>query len=127
MDYTKFLESKQRRVIDYGKVISVEDIHPKLFDWQKVITKWAVRKGRCAIFLDTGLGKTFCQLEWARLIGENTLIIAPLSVARQTVREAKKIDLDVTYIRSNAEIQGDNKLWITNYEMCDELGGTCCI
>ena len=121
MTYEQFLQGKQHRVIDYGKVISVDDIHSKLFDWQKVITKWAVRKGRCAIFLDTGLGKTFCQLEWARLIGENTLIIAPLSVARQTVREAKKIDLDVTYVRSNAEIQGDNKLWITNYEMCDEL------
>jgi DNA modification methylase len=120
-EYEQFLKSKQHRVIDYGKSIAIDDIHPKLFDWQKVITKWAVRKGRCAIFLDTGLGKTFCQLEWARLIGENTLIIAPLSVARQTVREAKKIDLDVTYIRSNAEIQGDNKLWITNYEMCDEL------
>jgi DNA modification methylase len=121
LEYEQFLKSKQHRVIDYGKLISVNDIHPKLFDWQKVITKWAVQKGRCAIFLDTGLGKTFIQLEWARLIGENTLIIAPLSVARQTVREAKKIDLEVKYIRSNSEIQGDNKLWITNYEMCDEL------
>jgi len=121
LNYEQFIESKQHRVIDYGKVISVDDIYPKLFDWQKVITKWAVRKGRCAIFLDTGLGKTFCQLEWARLIGNNTLIIAPLSVARQTVREAKKIDLEVKYVRSQSEIQGDNKLWITNYEMCDEL------
>lgn len=119
--YQDFLENKQQKVIDYGKSISVDNIHPKLFEWQKVIVKWAVRKGRCAIFLDTGLGKTFCQLEWARLIGENTLIIAPLSVARQTVREAKKIDLDIQYIRIQSEISGDNKLWITNYEMCEEL------
>jgi DNA modification methylase len=121
MDYNQFLLSKEHRVIDYGKTISIDDINPKLFDWQKVITKWAVRKGKCAIFLDTGLGKTFIQLEWARIIGETTMIIAPLSVARQTVREAKKINLDVQYVRSQSEIQGNNKIWITNYEMCGEF------
>lgn len=121
MDYRDFLKSKQYNDCNYGIDIMPEAIHPKLFEWQGDIVIWAILKGRCAIFLDTGLGKTFIQLEWARLINENTLIIAPLSVARQTVREAKKIDIDVKYIRSQLEIIGDNKLWITNYEMADQF------
>jgi len=71
--------------------------------------------------LDTGLGKTFIQLEWARLLGENTLIIAPLSVARQTIREAKKIDIEIRYIRHQSETNPDHRLWITNYEMIDQF------
>ena len=47
-----------------------------LFDFQKDVVLWSLKKGRAAIFLDTGLGKTFCQLEWARLLGEKTLIVA---------------------------------------------------
>jgi len=121
MEYTDFIESKQYKASNIGVTISTTDTNPKLFEWQKDIVKWAVAKGRCAIFLDTGLGKTFIQLEWARLIGENTLIIAPLSVARQTVREAKKLNLDVRYIRDMAEVTTDNKLWITNYEMIDHF------
>jgi superfamily II DNA or RNA helicase len=78
-----------------------------------------VRKGRAAIFLDTGNGKTFIQVEYARLMGQNTLIIAPLSVARQTVREGAKIGVEVRYVRSQAEVTGEHKLWITNYEMID--------
>lgn len=119
MEYLDFLATKQHKVTDCGIIIDRNSIHTKLFEWQKDIVQWACKKGRCAIFLDTGLGKTLQQLEWARLIGENTLIVAPLSVARQTVREAKKIDLTIQYIRSRDEIIGDNKLWITNYEMID--------
>ncbi len=118
-DYKAFLDSKRHVVGACGKDIISGLVHPKLFDWQRDITVWAAKKGRCAVFLDTGLGKTFIQLEWARLLAENTLIIAPLSVARQTVREGLKIDLIVTYVRSQGEVTGDRKLWITNYEMSD--------
>lgn len=121
MNYQEFLDSKRQKVIDYGCTIPQTEVHPKLFDWQKKIVVWAVRKGRCAVFLDTGLGKTFIQLEWARLIDENTLIIAPLSVARQTVREAKKIGMDIGYVRSQSEIKTDGKIWITNYEMANQF------
>lgn len=120
-DYEQFLKSKQYKLTNYGINIPKTSIHPKLFEWQKDIVKWAVRKGRCAIFLDTGLGKTFQQLEWARLLGENTLIIAPLSVARQSVREAHKIDTDIIYVRSQDNITPNHKLWITNYEMIDKF------
>jgi len=121
MSYDKFLKSKINKVENVGKDIDIADIHPMIFDFQRDIISWATRKGRAAIFLDTGMGKTFIQIEWARLLGENTLIIAPLSVARQTVRESKKINVDVEYVRSQEECTGDNKLWITNYEMIDKF------
>lgn len=122
MDYQEFLASKTHAFEAAGITAEGDDVHPLLFPFQNDITLWAVRKGRCAVFLDTGLGKTFIQLEWARLLGENTLIIAPLSVARQTAREAKKIDLDVRYVRDQAEmVDPDHKLWITNYEMADRF------
>jgi DNA modification methylase len=116
-DYEAFLERKHIMVVPTGKQIDRDDIHPMLFDFQKDVTAWACSKGRCAVFLDTGLGKTFIQLEWARLIGERTLIIAPLSVARQTSREATKIGLTVHYVRNQEQVTGDHALWITNYEM----------
>ena len=121
MEYQEFLATKQHKIGDCGKIIDRNLIHPMLFDWQKDIVQWSCKKGLCAIFLDTGLGKTIIQLEWSRLMGENTLMIAPLSVARQTVRESRKIGLDVKYVRSQLEITGDNKLWITNYEMIDSF------
>jgi len=121
MDYQEFLKSKKRRFTGNGKQVSESDIHPMLFDFQKKVTAWALKKGRSAIFLDTGLGKTFCQLEWARLLNEPALIVAPLSVARQTVREAKKIDLNIKYIRSRDEIDKSIPIHITNYEMIDKV------
>lgn len=121
MEYQEFLLGKKRRYQGVGKQIDESQIHPKLFDFQKRVTAWAIRKGRCAIFLDTGLGKTFCQLEWARLLNEPALIVAPLSVARQTVREAKKIGLNVKYIRSRDEIDKTIPIHITNYEMIDRV------
>lgn len=119
MNYEEFLQSKELRIENNGKIISDEDIHPILFPFQKDIVRWAVKKGHCAVFLDTGLGKTFIQLEWARLIGGRCLIIAPLSVARQTTREARKINIKCHYTRSKDDlIEGIN---ITNYEMIEDF------
>ena len=112
--YDDFLQTKAIYVPFIGIDINKEDIHPMLFEFQRDLTEWAARKGRAALFADTGLGKTFCQLEWARLIGESTLIIAPLSVARQTAKEAKKLDLEVNYAISDSELKG--QINITNYE-----------
>ena len=99
MDYQEFLKTKQLKIEPKGFDITNSEINSKLFEFQKDIVRWAVKKGKCAIFLDTGLGKTFIQLEWARIINKKTLIFAPLSVARQTVRESKKINIDVNYVR----------------------------
>lgn len=115
--YDTFLRNKAIPGHFSGIDIPDSDIHSMLFPFQRDVTRWALRKGRAAVFLDTGLGKTFVQLEWARLLGKRTLIVAPLSVARQTIREARKIDLDVHYTRAGTDlVDGIN---ITNYEMIE--------
>lgn len=119
--YEDFLRNKKKKIPPKGIDVESDEIHPKLFDFQRQVTKWALWKGRAALFLDTGLGKTFCQLEWARLLDIPVLIVAPLSVARQTVREAKKIDLDVKYIRSSNDIDHNQPIHITNYEMIESV------
>lgn len=120
MTYAAFLESKATTPTHAGPQLDPADIHPLLHAWQNQIVRWAARTGRAAIFADCGLGKTFMQLEWARLVAERTLIIAPLSVARQTVREATKIDSECTYVRDPDDIDGTG-VWITNYEMADRF------
>lgn len=121
-DYNSFLQQKCiiSAPVD-GNPIQDNEINPILFPFQRDVVTWASYKGRCAVFLDTGLGKTLIQLEWARLMDENTLIIAPLSVARQTVREAKKLSIEVRYVRGQDGINSSHKLWITNYEMVDHF------
>lgn len=84
------------------------------------IVAWAVRKGRAALWADTGLGKTRMQIEWARLSGTTALVVAPLAVSAQSVREAAKIDVDARYVRSGQQITGPG-VWVTNYEMIDRF------
>jgi superfamily II DNA or RNA helicase len=119
MEYKQFIATKRIANIFRGKQISIDDVHPLLFPFQRDVVRWTVGKGRAAVFLDTGLGKTFIQLEWARLLGVNTLIVAPLSVARQTVREGKKIGISIQYARHQSEV--NNQIVITNYEMVDNF------
>jgi superfamily II DNA or RNA helicase len=116
MSYADFLASKAARAGQIGRDCEPGECHPMLHDWQAEAVAWAVTTGRAAIFWDCGLGKTFAQVEWARLSAETALIFAPLSVARQTVREARKIDVDVRYARTGADVTGPG-VWITNYEM----------
>lgn len=114
MTYEEFLRTKAvdapRTGFDAGQ------IHGSAKPFQADIIKWALKRGRAAIFADTGLGKTFMQLEWARHIAEQAgpvLILAPLAVAAQTVREAAKFGIDgVEHVseRSASPIQ------VTNYE-----------
>lgn len=121
--YQQFLESKKSFAQDVGKEINAADIHPTLFMFQRDIVAWAVKKGRAAIFADVGLGKTAMQLEWARQIGELTLILAPLAVAQQTVNEARKLlDMEVRYVRKQADVKPDEcRVYITNYEMLEHF------
>jgi hypothetical protein len=88
-----------------------------LFDFQKSLVDWAIRKGRAAIFADCGLGKTPMQLVWAenvfRKTGRRVLILTPLAVAEQTSREAKKFGIDAN--RSSAGELSEG-IVITNYE-----------
>src|SRR3990172_2752880 len=103
-DYDEFRASKRIRAQSFGREVSTDKIHPFLFPFQRDVAVWAMRKGRAAVFLETGTGKTFVMLEWARLLGQKTLMVAPLSVARQTVKLARNIDLEVRYVRHQIEI-----------------------
>jgi len=119
MDYKEFLKTK----LEYGKSESMESvqINKMLFDFQRDIVTWACKKGRAAIFADTGLGKTFMQLEFAKNANKNTsgktIIFAPLSVNEQTIQEAKKLNLEVTRYNINDDID----IKICNYENIDKI------
>ncbi len=113
--YSNFLRQKLILEKEYGfESLNLPD---KLFDFQKAITQWATKRGKAAIFADTGLGKTFMQVAWADQVVKHTqkqvLIIAPLCVAEQTVKESKKINIKVEYAREYK----DEDILITNYEM----------
>lgn len=118
--YAEFLARKERRAAAVGINVDPAELHPKLHDFQRDGTAWALRTGRAALFWDCGMGKTFAQVEWARHAAETSLTVAPLSVARQTVREAKAINADVRYVRSGDQVDGPGA-WITNYEMVDQF------
>lgn len=116
MIYTSFVDSKLRAHQSHGFEADVS--HFELFPHQKALTKWACRKGRSAIFADTGLGKTRMQLAWAKSVydytGNDVLILAPLAVAEQTRLEGESIGITVTHARSESDcLPGVN---ITNYD-----------
>jgi len=99
-------------------LIDTRHVHADMFPHQEALVTWALRRGRAAIFADTGLGKTRIELSWANAVckatGNAVLILAPLAVAAQTVREGLACGIEVTHIRSDWELSpGIN---ITNYE-----------
>jgi len=118
LDYKQFLERKKIMVTASGFDINAEELNEKLFDFQKDIVKWALKKGRAAIFADCGLGKTPMQLEWSNQVHKKDnlpiLILAPLAVAHQTVSEGDKFNIKVNYAENQSQII--NGINITNYE-----------
>lgn len=123
VSYAAFLEQKSLRADQVGVEVAPEALHPALYDFQRHGVSWALGVGRAAIFWDCGLGKTLAQVEWARHSAATSLIVAPLSVARQTVREAELIGCEVRYVRAPHEVTGPG-VWITNYEMVDQFDPT---
>ena len=123
MNYDEFLASKQRTAPEVGRDVTTADVHPMLHPWQAEIVAWAVRTGRAAIWADTGLGKSFMQLEWARLSGDTSLVVAPLAVCAQTVREAEKLGIKAQYVRDPEQITGPG-VWVTNYDIADRFPPT---
>jgi superfamily II DNA or RNA helicase len=120
VSYAEFLASKIAAVPEEGLTVDVDALHQFLHNWQREIVQWALKVGRAAMWADTGLGKTVMQVEWARRIGGTVLIVAPLAVCAQTVREARKVDVDATYVRHGHEITGPG-VWVTNYEMVEHF------
>ena len=123
MDYEEFLKNKRFVLESSGFDIDKSQLNPMLYDFQKDIVRWALKKGKACIFADCGLGKTPMQLSWAyqvhRYTGGGVLILAPLAVAEQTKREAEKFG----YVAKVVEKQDDciNGINITNYEKLDRF------
>ena len=92
MDYSEFLEQKAFSHVSAG--FECESLPYPLFDYQAPIVRWALKRGKAAIFADTGLGKTIMQLSWADQVSQHTngpvILLAPLAVADQTIEEGKK-------------------------------------
>jgi len=118
-DYQDFLRSKMIPTPERGLQISAGDLNPLLKPHQSAIVRWALRKGNAAIFAAFGLGKTFMQLEIARLIqreaGGRFLIVAPLGVRQEFRRDADKLGTSITFIRRIEEAEVDG-IYLTNYE-----------
>lgn len=114
-DYSFYIQGKVKRTERVGfDPLWMPDF---LFDFQKVLVEWSIRQGRSAIFADCGLGKTPMQLVWAdnvlRKEHKSVLILTPLAVSKQTLREGKKFDIDVHNARNGDIVKGIN---VVNYE-----------
>jgi len=118
MNYDDFIASKKKIEVPTGH--NPGDLNEHLFDFQHAIVTWAARRGRAAIFADTGLGKTLMQLSWAQEVQRHTggkvLILAPLAVSEQTIEQGSTFGIDVS--RYAGQTAGG--IYITNYERIDE-------
>lgn len=118
--YEEFLETKKVRAIDTGFDIDESELNPLLFDFQKYCVKRMLKQGRGAIFAECGLGKTIMQCEWAKQVckktGKPVIILAPLSVSKQTIREGAKFGYNIKQANSKS-----NRIVITNYEQVEKL------
>jgi hypothetical protein len=119
-EYQEFLNKKQKAHVFSGFDIESESLNNSMFEFQKFIVKRALKAGKYAIFADCGLGKTLMQLEWANQVSIHTnkpvLILAPLAVSGQTIKEGLKFNINVCkYDGSNSPIQ------ISNYEQLDNI------
>lgn len=114
MDYETFVRDKLQFIPPSG-MENPPALHPSLYPHQRDLTRWALQRGRAALFADTGLGKTAMQLEWARHVPvKRVIILAPLAVAAQTVAEGKRLGIEVRECRDGSEVQ--DGITITNYE-----------
>lgn len=122
--YHKFIKSKAITVTAKGFDVPVAELNPLLFEFQRDIVRWALGKGKAAIFADCGDGKTAMQLEWAEQIRKRTggkvLIVAPLAVSAQTKREGKKFGIEVNICASQEDATAES-VNITNYEKLEKF------
>src|SRR5690554_5564273 len=110
-------------MVTSGFEVDRETLNPLLFDYQKDIVKWCLKKGKSAIWSGCGTGKTNMELEFGKQVlnkyGGQVLIVAPLAVAPQTVREGIKFGYDVNICRSQDDVKSG--INITNYEMLEKF------
>lgn len=120
--YEDFIKSKRRSEIATGHTPG--ELNEHLFDFQHAIVSWAVRRGRAAIFADTGLGKTLMQLSWADEVSTYSngivLILAPLAVSEQTIEQGATFGIEVKRV-PEGETPKNSGVWITNYERINAI------
>ncbi len=119
MNYESFIEKKSLTSSRSGVAVARDELHPRLYAFQNDLVRQALARGRSALFTDTGTGKTAMQIEWARIVSQRigrVLILCPLAVAEQTVKEGQKFDVEIKYLR---EDDGKSPIVITNYEMME--------
>lgn len=121
MDYQNFIDNKTPRIEPVGFDVPDSDINPLAHPWQRSLIRWQCRIGRGALFEDCGLGKTFQQLEWGRLVnaytGGKVLLLCPPAVGKQTEKEAVKFGIGcrVKVVRDRSEIEHVD-ICVTNYQ-----------
>lgn len=122
MKYEDFVKAKRRSEVPTGH--NPGELNSYLFDFQRTIVSWAIRRGRAAIFADTGLGKTLMQLSWAHEVASHTggsvLVLAPLAVSEQTIEQGAKFRIEVKRVPKGESVDGPG-IWITNYERIDAI------
>lgn len=125
MDYDDFIKTKRRAEVATGH--QPGQLNEHLFDFQHAIVSWAVRRGRAAIFADTGLGKTLMQLSWADEVASHTggmvLVLAPLAVSEQTIEQGSTFGIEVKRVPQGGTPTSPG-VWITNYERMDAIDFT---
>lgn len=126
-EYLKFLESKKVKAIESGFDVSQLWLDNSLFPFQRFCATTALKRGRCALFEDCGLGKTRQQLSWADCVVAYTnrpvLILAPLGVVDQTIQEGVKMGIEVIEYRAEMNTMSETPLgiYISNYEQLDNI------
>lgn len=119
-DYEKFLQTKKKTFLESGFKVNEKLLNPLLKDFQKFGVKVALLKGSFAFFFDCGLGKTFCQLEWAKQVNTKTnkavLILAPLAIVQQTIEEGIKFGVNISVYGIS-----DDENEINNYEQLHNI------
>lgn len=128
-DYRAYVARKLGTTPATG-IVDGFSVPSSLFPHQSALTAWAIRRGRAAIFADTGLGKSRMQLAWADAVQRHTkrpvLVLAPLAVAQQTVAEAHSIGIEAVHARDREHAYAS--IVVTNYERLhrfvpDQFGG----
>lgn len=123
--YKEFLKSKVQRVTEAGFTVDESMLNKNLFDFQRYIVAKALKMGKYAVFADCGLGKTLMQLEWAHHVsmhtGKPVLILCPLAVAGQTIKEGEKFGIKVQRFVVNETVKLQSTIYITNYDQLDNV------
>lgn len=118
MNYSDFLANKATIDPNTG-LIDIPPLNPMLYEHQKDMVTWALRRGRAALFADCGIGKGPMQMEWADKQPHECIIAAPLAVAHQFVREAQKFGIDLAYAKDQSQVT--KRITVTNYERLENF------